>query len=102
MALEVTIIATAVALWFAHGWYLNSRLARLHAKLDRLIDGMEGLRLYLYEIDPQFDEERRLREEIAEGVRTGAAPLSGMALTELVKRRTAAGRRTLDTPFLMP
>jgi hypothetical protein len=38
---EQTIVLTAVALWFAHGWYLNTRLNALHKKLDALMEGMD-------------------------------------------------------------
>jgi hypothetical protein len=44
MTIESTIIVTAVLLWFAHGWYLNTRLERVHAKLDLLLDNFNGLR----------------------------------------------------------
>ena len=44
MTIETTIIVTAVILWFAHGWYLNTRLERVHAKLDRVLECFDGLR----------------------------------------------------------
>ena len=59
--IEITIVLTAVALWFAHGWYLNERLKRVHEKLDRITQAFDGLRQYLYEIDPQFNDERESR-----------------------------------------
>jgi hypothetical protein len=31
---ERTVVITAIALWFAFGWYLNTRLERVHKKLD--------------------------------------------------------------------
>jgi hypothetical protein len=40
MGIKGTIIVTAIALWFAHGWYLNTRLNALHAKLDRILENM--------------------------------------------------------------
>lgn len=39
-SIEETIVLTAVALWFAHGWYLNTRLNIVHKKLDALMEGM--------------------------------------------------------------
>ena len=55
---EKTVVITAVVLWFAHGWYLNNRLLQVHEKLDQVLEQFNGLRNYLYEIDPQFDDER--------------------------------------------
>lgn len=46
-SVERTVIVTAVALWFAHGWYLNERLKSVHAKLDSVLDQFNGLREYL-------------------------------------------------------
>jgi hypothetical protein len=40
-SIEKTIVLTAVALWFAHGWYLNTRLNAVHKKLDALMEGMD-------------------------------------------------------------
>jgi hypothetical protein len=37
MSIQSTIILTAVGLWFAQGWYLNSRLNDVHAKLDLIL-----------------------------------------------------------------
>jgi hypothetical protein len=48
--LERFIVGTRIALWFAHGWYLNTRLDRVHAKLDLILEKFSGLRNYLYEI----------------------------------------------------
>ncbi|MFZ3320738.1 MAG: hypothetical protein WA190_00090 [Usitatibacter sp.] len=57
--IDRTVVLTAIALWFAHGWYLNIRLERVHRKLDLMLASFDGLRIYLYEIDPQFDDERK-------------------------------------------
>jgi hypothetical protein len=35
-------------------------LERAHKKLDQILEQFDGLRRYLYENDPQFDEERQL------------------------------------------
>ena len=37
-----TIIAAAVGLWFAQGWYLNTRLERVHKKLDLIFEQFDG------------------------------------------------------------
>jgi len=38
MSIKTTIVLTAIGLWFAHGWYLNTRLNAIHDKLDRLLE----------------------------------------------------------------
>jgi hypothetical protein len=38
MGIKSTIVWTAIALWFAHGWYLNTRLNAIHDKLDRILN----------------------------------------------------------------
>jgi hypothetical protein len=45
--IEITIVLAAIALWFAHGWYLNVRLKLVHEKLDRVLETFDGLRDYL-------------------------------------------------------
>jgi hypothetical protein len=99
MTVETTVIATAVALWFAQGWYLNTRLERVHAKLDRALECFDGLRDYLYEIDPQFDEERRLLSELDMSLNSEKTSFAGLNHMELIRKKEAAGKRTLNTPF---
>lgn len=99
MTVETTVIATAVALWLAQGWYLNTRLERVHAKLDRALECFDGLRDYLYEIDPQFDEERRLLAEQDESLNSGKTSFAGMNHMELIREKQTRGKRTLNTPF---
>lgn len=94
-SIEGTIIGTAVALWFAHGWYMNTKLEAVHRKLDHLIESFDGLREYLYEIDPQFDEERHSLGEALDG----ESPFGPMFHIDLEKRLKAEGMRTLRTPF---
>lgn len=97
--LEKTIIGTAVALWFAHGWYLNDRLKRVHEKLDRVLENFDGLREYLYEIDPQFDDERELMTELHESLEKKSLSFSGMNHMELTKKKKEQGKRTLNSQF---
>jgi hypothetical protein len=92
-----TAIGIAVALWFATGWYLNERLKIVHTKLDLVLDNFNGLREYLYEIDPQFDEERRLLTDLySDGPGTLFAGKQHMDLTNEKKEN---GFRTLNSPF---
>jgi len=94
--IEKTIIFAAIALWFAHGWYLNERLKHVHDKLDRALETFDGLRDYLYEIDPQFDDERESRRAFE----NNESMLAGMSDMELIRRKQQEGKRTLNTPFV--
>ncbi len=94
--IEKTIILTAIVLWFAHGWYLNERLKRVHEKLDRTLEVFDGLRDYLYEIDPQFDDER----ESGRAFENDEHMLAGMNDMELVRKKKREGKRTLNSPFV--
>lgn len=89
------IIIAAVVLWFCTGWYLNERLKYVHAKLDRLMLNFEGLRQYLYEIDPQFEDERHSDADLA----SGSSIFAGMNDLELITRKEKQGKRTLNTPL---
>jgi hypothetical protein len=73
----------------------RDRVKRLEAKLDEVLGTLEGLRLYLYEIDPQFDDERQSNDDL-DDERNLFAPMNDM---ELLDRKEADGRRTLNTPF---
>jgi len=95
-SLEKTIIVTAIALWFAHGWYLNEKLKLVHKKLDRVLEAFDGLRDYLYEIDPQFDDER----ESNLAFENNESMFAGMNDMELITRKKQNGKRTLNTPFI--
>jgi hypothetical protein len=99
MTTESTIVAVAVALWFAQGWYLNTRLDRVHKKLDQLLEQFDGLRRYLYEKDPQFDDERQLLSELNESLETKSISFAGMNHMELTKEKREQGRRTLNSPL---
>jgi hypothetical protein len=96
---ERIVVITAIALWFAFGWYLNTRLERVHKKLDQILEQFSGLRRYLYEIDPQFDDERRLLAELDESLETKSVSFAGMNHMELERQKHQQGRRTLNSPF---
>ena len=91
-------IGIAVALWFATGWYLNERLKSVHEKLDRILENFDGLRDYLYEIDPQFDEERRLLSGLFSD--EPGTMFDGLHHMELRKQKKGDGFRTLNSHFL--
>jgi hypothetical protein len=88
-------VGIAVVLWFATGWYLNERLKAVHQKLDGLSESFNGLRDYLYEIDPQFDDERILGQAEFD---SGPA-INRLTLAELEKRKRSNGHRILTTNF---
>ncbi|WP_035057488.1 hypothetical protein [Andreprevotia chitinilytica] len=93
---ELTVIASAVALWFAQGWYLNLQLKAVHEKLDLTLEAFDGLRDYLYEIDPQFDDERFLLAELEESLEDDSTmSLAGASLVDLERLKKSEGRRTL-------
>jgi hypothetical protein len=96
MSIESTVIITGAVVWFAHGWYLNDRLERVHTKLDRVLEQFDGLRDYLYEIDPQFDDERAS----GQAFENDGAMFSGMDDMELLGQKKSAGKRTLNTPLV--
>lgn len=94
--IERTVVLTAIGLWFAHGWYLNEQLRRVHEKLDRVFENFNGLQEYLYEIDPQFDDERQSRKAFEEN----ESMFAGANDMELIRRKEKEGKRTLNTPLV--
>lgn len=98
-SLEQLIIASVITLWLGNGWYLNQKLKALHTKLDHLSDSFDGLREYLYEIDPQFEDERVALNDLLQGVENDQLTLAGAEHMELVRRKEQEGKRTLTTPF---
>lgn len=95
LGLEIWIAIVLLVLLFPHAWYLNLRLKQANKKLDSLQQAFEGLREYLYEIDPQFDDERHSQHDFE----YNAALFSGVKETELQRKKRLAGKRTLTTPF---
>lgn len=85
----------AVVLWFAHGTYLNIKLREVHGRLDVILENFNGLREYLYEIDPQFQDERDTRAAVRRG-----DFLSGKDDMDLLREKRESGKRTLLTPFV--
>lgn len=95
MLTQEVLFFSLVALFFAQGWYLNEKLKDIHLKIDKIMDSFDGLREYLYEIDPQFDDERKsLRAfENEESI------FAGMDDMQLIRKKENEGKRTLNTPF---
>ncbi len=78
---------------------LESKFQTLQKKLDLVIAEFNGLREYLYEIDPQFDDERFLAEDFSQSMANGNAGLSGVIEMELINAKIKKGKRTLNSPF---
>lgn len=75
---------------------LRDKLAKMDHKLNVVLDRFEGLRQYLYEIDPQFDDERASDARVwAED----AHPLDMAEDAQLLSRKRKEGRRTLNSGF---
>ena len=92
---EKAVIAVAAILLVALGCYLKVRLDSVHRKLDRTLGAFDGLRKYLYEKDPQFDDERHLLDHLA----SRTALDGGASHLELVERKKEHSKRTLNTSF---
>ena len=68
---------------------------RMHDKLDRITEAFDGLRQYLYEIDPQFNDERESRRAFE----NNESMFAGMNDMELIRMKERDGKRTLNTSF---
>ena len=92
---ERTVLVAVVALCLALSWYLKTKLESVFRKLGRILAAFEGLRKYLYEIDPQFDDERHLLEHLASKTALDA----GASHLELMEKKKMRSRRILNTSF---
>lgn len=93
---EATFFALVAIGLCAVIWHINDRLRSANRKLDLLIEQFDGLRHYLYEIDPQFDDERRAEERFLGG---NSDVFAGSDCMHIERAKDAAGKRTLNTPF---
>ena len=98
--MEALFIALIV-LWFANGWYINDRLEKIHKRFDRIEGALDGLREYLYEIDPQFDDERKAAQRFHDHMNDDKNDIfSGMDHCKLIQKKKSENKRTLNTPFV--
>lgn len=95
---ELLISLSFLVLLAAYVIYLGLRLNSVHRKLDRLLSAFNGLREYLYEIDPQFNDERKSQQDFE----YNESIFAGTTDTALQRRKKQQGRRTLNTPFEKP
>jgi hypothetical protein len=77
---------------------VSSKLDRVQQQLDLVLSNLDGLREYLYEIDPQFADERASDKELEDGSNMFAAYDD----FKLLEEKKARGKRTLSTPFHRP
>lgn len=77
----------------AVGWDINTRIQKLQDRVDKVLEHLGGLRQYLYEIDPQFDDER--------AANVGDF-FADQKWHELLEKKKERGQRTLETPFADP
>lgn len=100
-SLQSILSVVIIALLLSYIWYLDKRLNEVNVKLNWISANFHGLREYLYEIDPQFDDEResehRFQTHMAN--KDSSDFMSGMYDSELIESKEKAGKRTLNTPF---
>lgn len=99
-------IAGLTVLIFLVYWYLQQSLLLVHKKLDamqrefRFIeDQFDGLRIYLYSIDPQFEHEREALRKLDEIDEQAAKSGSKNDYQESLERKVLRRRRYLETRF---
>jgi hypothetical protein len=99
-------IAGLTVLIFLVYWYLHQSLLIVHKKLDamqrefRFIeDQFDGLRIYLYSIDPQFERERDDLRQLDEIDEREGKSASKNDYEESLERKVLRERRYLGTRF---
>ena len=93
---QIAILRGLVVVLVLQTFALSKRLDEAHKKIDRALQNFIGLRNYLYEIDPQFDDERQSNSDMDD---FDTNPMAAVDDMQLIERKEAAGRRTLNTPF---
>ncbi len=92
---EIILLVIVLSL-VARGYHLAGELKRVNDKLDKVLEQFDGLREYLYEIDPQFDDER----EAGRAFENDEHLFAGMDDLQLKERKKSEGRRTLNKPLV--
>jgi hypothetical protein len=76
-------------------------LQRQTAKnFDSITEQLDNLRRYLYEIDPQFDDERECKSRLARAGGDISFGFAAMEQISLLRSKRESGKRTLDCTFL--
>ena len=97
---DAGLIFVAIAVvWLGLAWQINRRFQVLEDRLDDRVSAIHeqfaGLRDYLYENDPQFDDERSLEDHSVDGGDAWA----GKDLHDLRLEKESRGQRTLSSRF---
>jgi hypothetical protein len=94
----VILIAVPIG-WFALAFTFAKLLEPTDKKLNQVLEQLEGLRQYLYEIDPQFNDERKSNTDMNEDRQSSEGGAAAMFDSFLLRDKEAAGKRTLNTRF---
>jgi hypothetical protein len=93
---QIAVLLGLVIVLVLQTFALSKRLDEAHKKIDLALKNFIGLRNYLYEIDPQFDDERQSNADTDD---FDSNPMAAVDDMNLIDSKEAAGRRTLHTPF---
>ncbi len=104
----VWVIVAAAITYFTLDWALMSAFGRrkangqiesyqdpLQARLERIETAISRLHSYVQELDPELEEEFRLREKLSSG-----DPYAASDLSRYLAKRREEGLRTKNDPFL--
>lgn len=94
--MNIDHLALFFGLFLSGTWYANIKFKEVHQRLDDVMRQFNCLRVYLYEIDPQFDEERALTEAF---MSNDNGVFDGASLAEHINERKEKGLRTLNSPL---
>jgi hypothetical protein len=97
---EVTIIAGMICFFML--WKIIDLAGNIKKDTDRINEQLNNLRKYLYEIDPQFDDERASEERFGMHMQQSDSSdiFAGMDDMELLREKHEKGMRTLHRTFL--
>ena len=99
MSTLLLVFIGAFAAWLVISWTFAKLLAPVDKKLDDVLAQLEGLRQYLYEIDPQFDDERASNAQMEADRQSPEGGVGAMFDSFLMRDKEDAGKRTLNTRF---
>jgi hypothetical protein len=78
---------------------LFNRIRSLEATVAKQTEYLGRLEDYAKEIDPRFDEERRVLAELNEAVTDGKSTMAGINHRDLERRKRERGERMLHDPI---
>jgi hypothetical protein len=71
----------------------------MRKRVDETYGDIHEITQWLIEIDPRFDEERRVKDSAIEEIDAGEFTLAGMHHLDLVNEKEERGERTLSDPL---